>query len=156
MEAYSNKVHDGYLGSSYIGSWVNLGAGTCNSNLKNTYGTVRVEYEYGKVDTGMQFFGCIIGDYSKTAIQTSIYTGKMIGVCSNIYGMVTTNVPSFANYARSFGEITEHPVDVMEATQERMFQRRGVQQSEAHRRLLQAMYEIESPKRELANQPPSL
>ena len=156
IESYSNKVHYGYLGSSYVGSWVNLGAGTSNSNLKNTYGTVRVEYEDGKVDTGMQFFGCVIGDYTKTAIHTSIYTGKMIGVCSNIYGTVTTNVPSFSNYARSFGEITEHPVNVMEVTQKRVFERRGVHQQDRHRELLQAMYAVESPKRELANHPPSL
>ena len=156
MEGYSNKVHFGYLGSSYIGSWVNLGAGTSNSNLKNTYGTVRVEYESGKRDTGMQFLGCIVGDYSKTAIHTAIYTGKIIGVCSNIYGTVTTNVPSFANYARSMGEVTEHSLEVMTITQKRVFSRRGIQQELRHTALLQAMYEIEAPKRNLANQPPSL
>jgi glucose-1-phosphate thymidylyltransferase len=156
IESYSNKVHYGYLGSAYVGSWVNLGAGTTNSNLKNTYGTVRVEYESGKTDTGLQFFGCVLGDYTKTAINTSIYTGKILGVCSNVYGVVTTNVPSFANYARSFGEITEQPAEVMEVTQKRLFQRRGIEQQDRHRRLIQAMYQIESPKRELANQPLSL
>lgn len=156
FESYSNKVHYGYLGSSYVGSWVNLGAGTSNSNLKNTYGTVRVDYESGKQETGMQFLGCIIGDYTKTAIHTSIYTGKILGVCSNVYGIVTKNVPSFANYARSLGEVTEHPAGVMEVTQKRVFERRGLIQEDRHKQLIRAMYEIEEPKRKLANQPPSL
>ena len=61
-----------------------------------------MEYHGRKVATGMQFVGCIMGDYSKTAINTGIFTGKTIGVCSMVYGFVTTNVPSFVNYARLF------------------------------------------------------
>lgn len=156
IEPYSNKVHFGYLGSSYVGSWVNLGAGTTNSNLKNTYGTIRVSYDDEKVDTGLQFLGCVIGDFTKTAINTSIYTGKILGACSNVYGTVTTNVPSFANYARSFGEITEHPAGVMKVTQQRVFSRRNLVQEPRHLALLQAVYDQESQKRKLADQPPSL
>ena len=156
IEPYSNKVHYGYLGASWLGSWVNLGAGTCNSNLKNTYGTIRVSYESGKVDTGLQFLGCVIGDYTKTAINTSIYTGKIVGVCSNVYGTVTTNVPSFSNYARSFGETTEQPADVMKVTQKRCFSRRGLEQEQRHLDLIDTMYRIEAPKRKLANHPLSL
>ena len=99
LEAYSNKQHDGFLGDSYVGSWVNLGAGTCVSNLKNTYGTVRVVHDGQKIDTGMQFLGAVFGDYSKSAINTSIFTGKRIGVGSMLYGMVTSDVPSFVNFA---------------------------------------------------------
>ena len=80
IESYSNKQHYGFLGHSYLGSWINLGAGTCNSDLKNTYGKVNVQYPQGKIGTGMQFVGCAMGDYSKSAINTSIFTGKMIGV----------------------------------------------------------------------------
>ena len=156
FEPYSNKVHCGYLGSSYVGSWVNLGGGTTNSNLKNTYGSIRVDYGGRKLDTGMQFLGCIIGDFTKTAINTSIYTGKVLGACSNVYGTVTTNVPSFANYARSLGDVTDHPSDVMIVTQKRVFARRGIEQESRHVRLLRDIYNIESPKRELANQPPTL
>ena len=76
----------------------------------------------------MQFVGCIMGDYSKSAINTGIFTGKTIGVCSMLYGFVTTNVPSFVNYARLFGQVTELPPDVMIATQRRMFARRKVTQ----------------------------
>ena len=115
IEPYSNKQHHGFLGHSYVGSWVNLGAGTCNSDLKNTYGTVNMEY--GSIDgkgsrdggvqkasTGMQFVGCFIGDYAKTAINTSIFTGKTIGACSMVYGFVTTNVPAFPTMPDSFGQ----------------------------------------------------
>ena len=70
IESYTNKQHHGFLGHSYLGSWINLGAGTCNSDLKNTYGEVKMEYGSRKVPTGMQFVGCIMGDYSKTAINT--------------------------------------------------------------------------------------
>ncbi len=142
IEPYTNKQHHGFLGHSYLGSWINLGAGTCNSDLKNTYGPVNMEYHGQKVGTGMQFVGAIIGDYAKTAINTGIFTGKTIGVCSMVYGFVTTNVPSFVNYARLFGQVTEAPVEVMAATQRRMFERRGVTQRPADIQLLRDMYEL--------------
>ncbi len=140
IEAYSNKQHHGFLGHSYLGSWINLGAGTCNSDLKNTYGLVNVECHGRRVATGMQFVGCVMGDYSKTAINTGIFTGKMIGVCSMLYGFVTTNVPSFVNYARLFGQITELPPEVMIATQRRMFARRNVEQRPCDIQLIRDMF----------------
>lgn len=156
IEPYTNKQHHGFLGHSYLGSWVNLGAGTCNSDLKNTYGPVSMDYMGRRVDTGMQFLGAIVGDFAKTAINTSIFTGKTIGVCSMVYGFVTTNVPSFTNYARSFGQVTEAPAAVMAATQARMFKRRGVAQRPADVALLHAMYELTRHERQLAAEPPSL
>jgi glucose-1-phosphate thymidylyltransferase len=140
VEPYTNKQHHGFLGHSYLGSWINLGAGTCNSDLKNTYGPVNMEYRGQRVATGMQFVGAIVGDYAKTAINTGIFTGKTIGVCSMVYGFVTTNVPSFVNYARLFGQVTEAPVEVMISTQRRMFERRGVAQRDCDIQLLHAMY----------------
>ena len=142
IEPYSNKQHHGFLGHAYLGSWINLGAGTCNSDLKNTYGKVSMTYPRAKVPTGMQFVGCVMGDYSKSAINTSIFTGKLIGVCSNLYGFVSGNVPSFVNYAKSFGEITCQPVEVMQVTQQRMFSRRNVQQRECDIKLLADMYQL--------------
>ncbi|MEZ6094270.1 MAG: putative sugar nucleotidyl transferase [Pirellulaceae bacterium] len=156
IESYSNKQHHGFLGHSYLGNWINLGAGTCNSDLKNTYGEVKMEYGGRKVSTGMQFVGCFIGDYSKTAINTSIFTGKVIGVCSMLYGFVTTNVPSFVNYARAFGQITESPAAVMEATQQRMFERRNVVQREADIQLLYDMYELTRSERQMSEEPLAL
>jgi glucose-1-phosphate thymidylyltransferase len=156
VEPYTNKQHHGFLGHSYLGSWINLGAGTCNSDLKNTYGEVTMEYNGIKKGTGMQFVGCIVGDYSKTAINTSIFTGKVIGVCSMVYGFVTTNVPSFVNYARSFGQVTEAPVDIMIQTQSRMFKRRHVEQSQCDVQLLRDMFELTRHERQLADEPLSL
>lgn len=156
VEPYTNKQHHGFLGHSYLGSWVNLGAGTCNSDLKNTYGPVNMEYHGRKVATGMQFVGAIVGDYAKTAINTGIFTGKTIGACSMVYGFVTTNVPSFTNYARLFGQVTEATVDVMVATQARMFARRNVQQRPCDVQLLHDMYELTRHERQIAGEPLSL
>jgi glucose-1-phosphate thymidylyltransferase len=153
VEPYTNKQHHGFLGHSYLGSWINLGAGTCNSDLKNTYGQVNMEYHGRKVATGMQFVGCIMGDYAKTAINTGIFTGKTIGACSMLYGFVTTNVPSFVNYARLFGQVTELPVDVMVATQARMFARRSVTQRPCDVQLLQDMYRLTQHERQIAGEP---
>ncbi|TWU48498.1 Bifunctional protein GlmU [Rubripirellula tenax] len=147
IEAYTNKQHHGFLGHSYLGSWINLGAGTCNSDLKNTYGKINITYGDRKVATGMQFLGCFIGDYSKTAINTSIFTGKVIGVCSMMYGFVTSNVPSYVNYARLFGQTSLLPADVMINTQKRMFARRKVEQRECDKQLIRDMYDLTSDER---------
>ena len=148
IEPYTNKQHHGFLGHSYLGSWINLGAGTCNSDLKNTYGVVNMEYPHGKSTTGMQFLGCVMGDYSKTAINTGIFTGKVIGVCSMMYGFVTGNVPSFVNYARLFGQVAPLPAEVMVATQQRMFARRNVTQRPCDIQLIHDMYRITQFERE--------
>ncbi len=156
VEPYTNKQHHGFLGHSYLGSWINLGAGTSNSDLKNTYGTVKMEYRGEQVATGMQFVGCIVGDYSKSAINTGIFTGKTVGCCSMLYGFVTTNVPSFVNYARLFGQVTEMPPEVMFASQQRMFARRNVEQRECDIALIQAMYDLTRHERQLAGEPLAL
>lgn len=153
IEPYTNKQHHGFLGHSYLGSWINLGAGTCNSDLKNTYGEVKMEYRGEKVPSGMQFVGCIMGDYAKTAINTGIFTGKTIGTCSMVYGFVTRNVPSFVNYARLFGQVTELPPGVMVSTQERMFKRRNVQQRPCDIQLIHDMYDLTRDERQLAEEP---
>ena len=69
LDEYSNKQHAGYLGHSYLGPWVNLGAGTSNSNLKNSYGSVRMEIAGQTVDTGLQLLGCVVGDYAANGRQ---------------------------------------------------------------------------------------
>lgn len=147
IEPFTNKQHHGFLGHSYLGSWINLGAGTCNSDLKNTYGSINVEYNGERVPTNMQFMGSIIGDYAKTAINTGIFTGKIIGVGSMLYGFVTSNVPSFVNYARLFGQTAELPPDVMISTQQRMFARRNVEQRECDKQLIFDMFELTASER---------
>lgn len=97
FHGYSNKQHDGFIGHSYIGEWVNLGADTVGSDLKNTYGPVRVPINGTPVDTGETFVGAFIGDHTKTAIRTTLPTGCVIGYACNIAvsGFVPTFVPSF-------------------------------------------------------------
>ncbi len=147
IEPYTNKQHHGFLGHSYLGSWINLGAGTCNSDLKNTYGHINMEYRNEKVATEMQFMGCVIGDYSKSAINTGIFTGKIVGVSSMLYGFVTTNVASFVTYARLFGQTSVLPAEVMISTQARMFARRKVEQRECDRQLIRDMFELTEDER---------
>ena len=84
---YSNKGHDGFVGNSVIGEWCNLGADTNSSNLKNNYASVKLwNYRTKRfVDTGLQFAGLIMGDHSKTAINTQFNTGTVVGVAANIF-----------------------------------------------------------------------
>lgn len=101
FQAYSNKGHDGFLGHSYLGEWCNLGADTNNSNLKNTFDKVRIwNYASEKFDrTDLQFLGMIMGDHSKTGINTMLNTGTVIGVASNVYGagFPRNFMPDFTN-----------------------------------------------------------
>lgn len=85
---YSNKGHDGFLGNSVLGEWCNLGADTNNSNLKNNYASVRLwNYPTGRfADTNLQFCGLIMGDHSKSGINTMFNTGTVVGVSANIFG----------------------------------------------------------------------
>jgi UDP-N-acetylglucosamine diphosphorylase/glucosamine-1-phosphate N-acetyltransferase len=88
FQAYSNKGHDGFLGNSVIGEWCNLGADTNSSNLKNNYSKVSAySYETGKIEkTDVQFMGLIMGDHSKSGINTMFNTATVVGVSANIYG----------------------------------------------------------------------
>jgi len=94
---YSSKAHDGYLGDSVIGEWYNLGGGTTSSNMKNNAGEVRVWTPRGQVSAG-QKCGVMMGDYSRTAINTSINTGTVIGVSCNVFGSGLTPkyIPNFS------------------------------------------------------------
>jgi len=95
---YANKAHDGFVGHSVIGRWVNLGAGTVTSDLKNTYGPVRLEVDGAALETGLQFLGSLIGDHAKTAIGTLLGTGTVIGAGANVFDAVRPPkyVPPFA------------------------------------------------------------
>lgn len=83
---YCNKAHDGFVGHSILGHWVNLGALTTTSNLKNTYGTVRLDTPAGRFETQRQFLGSLIGDHAKTAIGTMLGTGTVIGAGASVFG----------------------------------------------------------------------
>ncbi len=95
--SYSNKAHDGYLGDSVIGEWCNLGAGTSNSNIKNSASEVKVHTSSGQKAVGTKC-GLLMGDYSRSAINTSFNTGTVVGTCANVFGTGLTPkfVPSFS------------------------------------------------------------
>jgi UDP-N-acetylglucosamine diphosphorylase/glucosamine-1-phosphate N-acetyltransferase len=98
VHSYSNKQHDGFLGHSYLGMWVNLGADTNNSDLKNNYSTVRVTIDGTEVDSGSHFVGLTMGDHSKSGINTMFNTGTVVGVSSNVFGagFPPKSIPSFS------------------------------------------------------------
>lgn len=95
--ANSNKAHDGYIGDSVIGEWCNMGAGTSNSNIKNNASSVMLWTPNGAMNVGVKC-GVMMGDYSRTAINTSINTGTVIGVCCNVFGSGLTPkyIPNFS------------------------------------------------------------
>jgi UDP-N-acetylglucosamine diphosphorylase/glucosamine-1-phosphate N-acetyltransferase len=86
MLGHANKGHDGFVGHSYLGRWVNLGAGTITSNLKNTYGPVSLWTPTGVRDSGLQFLGTMFGDHVKTGIGLRLTTGCVLGAGANVYG----------------------------------------------------------------------
>lgn len=98
MMGYSNKAHDGYLGDAVLGEWCNLGAGTSNSNLKNNASDVKVWHHPSEkyMAAGIKC-GLLMGDYSRSAINTSFYTGTVVGVCANVFGdgIPPKFIPSF-------------------------------------------------------------
>jgi len=94
---YSNKAHEGFVGHSYIGKWVNLGSGTTTSNLKNTYGEIRARIGTREIPSGRQFLGAVIGDHSKTAVLSRLSAGAYLGFFSMLDGIGSASryVPSF-------------------------------------------------------------
>jgi len=126
LHGYSNKGHHGYLGHAQVGQWVNLGAATNVSNLKNTYGPVRVQLEPDgeREDTGRQFHGPIIGDFARTAIGSRLSTGCVIGTGAMLASsrFAPACVPRFA-FLTDAGQVM-HDLDALFTTLRRMMQRR--------------------------------
>lgn len=128
MMGFSNKGHDGFLGNSVLGEWCNLGADTNNSNLKNTYGPVKAwSYaEDAQVETGLTFCGLIMGDHSKSGINTMFNTGTVVGVCANVFGagFPPKHIHSFA-WGGAEG-LEENAFDKAMETCKRVMDRRNV------------------------------
>jgi UDP-N-acetylglucosamine diphosphorylase/glucosamine-1-phosphate N-acetyltransferase len=98
IHPYTNKQHSGFLGHSYLGSWINIGADTNNSDLQNNYGSIKVQVNGRHIDSGKQFVGLMMGDHSKTAINTMFNTGTVVGFSSNVFGagFPPKYIPSFS------------------------------------------------------------
>ena len=142
LQGYSNKGHDGFLGNSVLGEWCNLGADTNNSNLKNTYGSVQA-FSYatnGQVDTGLQFCGLVMGDHSKSGINTMFNTGTVVGVAANVFGggFPPKHVPSFVwGGAEGF---SEHTLSKALETAQRVMERRHVPLTAIDRAILEHVH----------------
>ena len=138
---HANKGHDGFVGHSILGRWVNLGAGTITSNLKNTYGTVQLWTPDGVRETGLQFLGTLFGDHAKTGIGLRLTTGTVLGAGANVYG---SEMPPKAVAPFAWGEasgFSDYRVDKFLEVAERMMGRRHVTLSDAMRRQLRAAYD---------------
>lgn len=146
---YTNKGHDGYLGNSVLGEWCNLGADTNTSNLKNNYSNVRV-YNYPKgeaIDSGEQFCGLIMGDHSKSGINTMFNTGTVVGVAANIFGgsFPSKFIPSFS-WGGSEGFVT-YKLDKAFEVAEKVMERRGITLSEEQKEMLTTIFNDTKPNR---------
>lgn len=140
---YSNKGHDGFLGNSVLGEWCNLGADTNNSNLKNNYGNVKVwSYVSEKEEnTRLQFCGLMMGDHSKSGINTMFNTGTVVGVCANIFGagFPPKHIPSFSWGGEN--TFTTYDIDKAYESAERMMERRKIPFTEEDKSILKEIFE---------------
>lgn len=141
---YSNKGHDGYLGNSVIGEWCNLGADTNTSNLKNNYSEVRVwSYAEGEaIPSGEQFCGLIMGDHSKSSINTMFNTGTVVGVCANVFdgGFPPKHVPSFSWGGQS--KIETFKLEKAYEVAERVMSRRSIDFTDEDKGILKHISEM--------------
>jgi UDP-N-acetylglucosamine diphosphorylase/glucosamine-1-phosphate N-acetyltransferase len=143
LHGYSNKGHDGFLGNSLIGEWCNLGADTNTSNLKNNYSDVKI-WSYEKADfadTGLTFCGLIMGDHSKSGINTMFNTGTVAGVSANVFGggFPDKHIPSFSWGGADGWETYE--LDKAFDTMEKVMQRRSCELTEPLRSLFRQIFE---------------
>lgn len=146
---HSNKAHDGFLGNSVLGEWCNLGADTNTSNLKNNYDSVRLwNHTINNFEkTGLQFCGLIMGDHSKSGINTMFNTGTVVDVCSNVFGegYPPTYIPSFG--WGGAGRFVTHQFNKALETAERVLARRNVPLNEIDKGILSYIFETTAPAR---------
>ncbi len=136
---YASKVHDGFVGHSILGRWVNLGAGTTTSNLKNTYGPVRLQVGDERIETGLSNVGTIFGDHAKVAIGTFLDTGTIVGTGANVFG--TSRPPKYVPpYAWGVGGERMTKEGFL-ATAERVLPRRKIEFTDTVRQSLSALYD---------------
>lgn len=142
IHGHSNKQHDGFLGHAYVAEWCNLGADTVNSDLKNTYGSVRVEINGRAIDSGSQFVGLFMGDHSKTGINQAFSTGSVVGFGCNVAtsALPPKFVPSFS-WLTDAGRST-YAVERCLAVARTVMGRRKVAMSDAEVALFQRLPEI--------------
>jgi UDP-N-acetylglucosamine diphosphorylase/glucosamine-1-phosphate N-acetyltransferase len=147
---YTNKAHHGYVGDSYIGSWVNLGAGCTFSNLKNTYGNVRLDIGGKRVDSGMLKLGPVVGDMAKLSIGALVYAGRVVGAGSHVSGLASRNVPGFTFFDSASEKEVELLLESVVETQRRMMERRGMSLGRAEEALIRRVFSSTAKERRKA------
>jgi UDP-N-acetylglucosamine diphosphorylase/glucosamine-1-phosphate N-acetyltransferase len=147
---YSNKAHHGYVGDSYVGSWVNLGAGCTFSNLKNTYGNVRLSISGRKFDSGMLKLGPVVGDMAKLSIGALVHAGHFVGVGAHVSGLASSDVPDFTYYDSGAHRKIELLLGSVIETQRRMMERRGLSLSRNEESLIRRVFASTSKVRKVA------
>ncbi|NUN68959.1 MAG: GlmU family protein [Bacteroidetes bacterium] len=154
MHSYSNKQHDGFLGHSYLGAWVNCGAGTVTSDLKNNYSSVKVYVNGEPVDSGMQFVGVTIGDHSKTAINSTFNTGTVIGVSSNVFGtgFPPKYVPSFS-WGAAGETFTTYNIEKALSVASKVMVRRNIDLTEPEEKLFRKIFDLTGDERRKRGMP---
>ncbi len=154
IHSYSNKQHDGFLGHSYLGAWVNCGAGTVTSDLKNNYSSVKVFVNGEPVDSGMQFVGVTIGDHSKTAINSTFNTGTVIGVSSNVFGtgFPPKYVPSFS-WGAAGETFTTYNIEKAINVASKVMIRRNIELSDSEEKLFRKIFDLTSDERRQRGMP---
>ncbi len=142
IHSFSNKQHDGFLGHAYLGMWVNLGADTNNSDLKNNYGNVKVYINGELVDSGSMFVGLTMGDHSKSGINTMFNTGTVVGVSSNVFGsgFPPKYIPSFT-WGGTDSMTTYNLAQSLEVAK-RVMARRKVKMTDVDERLFKTIFEM--------------
>lgn len=150
---YTNKQHPGFIGHSYIGSWVNIGADTNCSDLKNNYGNVKAYINGEMVDSGYQFLGVMIGDHTKVGINTMFNTGTVVGFSCNVFGAGFPNkyLPSFS-WAGENGLAT-YDLDRSIETARRMMQRRNIKLHDSEEKLFRKIFELTQKERKKRGYP---
>jgi UDP-N-acetylglucosamine diphosphorylase/glucosamine-1-phosphate N-acetyltransferase len=141
FQGYTNKHHEGFLGHAYVGEWVNLGAGTNNSDLKNNYSNVRVMLNEKEIDTGQMKIGCFIGDHTKTGIGSLITTGAVLGIFCNFFGGKGVSPKSVPSFSWGTNEpFAPYRLDEAIDTAKKVMERRDVTMTESYENLIQKLY----------------
>jgi UDP-N-acetylglucosamine diphosphorylase/glucosamine-1-phosphate N-acetyltransferase len=145
---YSNKYHEGFLGHSYVGEWVNLGALTTNSDLKNNYGSVKVMVKGELLDSGLIKVGSFLGDHVKTGIGTLLGTGMVVGFATNIFGggmIKGKSIPSFC--WGDYNKLEEYKLDKAIETAQIVMERRNEKFSQEEKKLFKKIFELTEEER---------
>ncbi|MGH7174196.1 MAG: putative sugar nucleotidyl transferase [Gemmataceae bacterium] len=151
VQGHSNKYHDGFLGHAYVGEWVNLGAGTQNSDLRNDYGEINVTVNGRRVNTGLTKVGCFLGDHTKAGLGTLLNTGTNAGIFCNLLPgrLLPKYIPSFGSW---WNETMSDRAELAELlhTAAEVMRRRGVAFTETHAALYRTLFEQTAAERRRA------